>query len=93
MTWISESEPICWHTVTDQCNTPNKAKQLAMGEGLEDSEYIDLRVRKTYGKIVVEDGCYGEGDYMQLCNKDEDGAFQVWEVRDVVLCEELKKYK
>jgi len=88
MTWISESEPVCWYTVTDKCNTRNKAKLLAMGEGLEDSEYIDLRVRKVYGRIIPGDEFYFEGAYMQLCDEDDDGAFPLWEVRDIVLQEE-----
>ena len=82
--WISESDPICWHTVTESCNTANKAKRYAMAEGLEDSEYMDLRVRKVYGRTGVGLGPeFDEYDWqLQLCKKDDDGAFPVWEIRD-----------
>jgi hypothetical protein len=83
MTWISESDPVCWYKVTDKCDTRNKAKLLAMGEGLEDSEYIDLRVRKVYGRVGADLGFFGdEESCLELCDKDDDGAFPVWEVRD-----------
>lgn len=91
MTWISENGTVLWYEITDKCDTPNKAKILAMSEELEDSEYIDLRVRKVYGKLITHEE-FGD-NYLILCDKDDEGAFQVWEVRDVVLQEKLNKYK
>lgn len=88
--WTSETDPICWHQVTNKCNTRNKAKLLALGEGLEDSEYIDLRVRKVYGRSKKNTELTDHPDieeWLELCDKNDDGAFPVWEVRDCVLQE------
>jgi len=77
--WCNENGDLCWIKKTDKINTRNKAKLEALSCMMNNSYYLDLRVRTRYGKIVPSESW---GEELMLCDKSDDEAFAVWEIQE-----------